>query len=244
MLRQKLNIGLFVLILSIFLIGTSVSADGGLENNYEELYKLQPGITMEEVKETVKVYAEDTGLTELEATELILKELNEQIEADRKESAEYSLQGGSSGNKKLPLATKKGDIFYTPSSTLGIPHGHNGIYYARDSIVESIPSTGVRQINYRDRNVEAGAVVQEVRTTAENRSNAADWAQSRVGDSYSYNFATNRKTGHYGAKNCSKLLWSAFKLKADIDIDANGGAGVYPKDIRDSSYTTTYIEID
>lgn len=120
-LKQRLNLILFVLILSILLIGTSVSADDGFENNYEELYKLQPGITMEEVKETVKVYAEDNDLTEMEATELILEELNEQIEADREESAENSLQGGSSGNKKLPLATKKGIYFIRHLQHLGYP---------------------------------------------------------------------------------------------------------------------------
>ncbi len=40
-------------------------------------------------------------------------------------------------------------------------------------------------------------------------------------------------------KNCSKLLWSAFKLKAGIDMDKDKGLGVYPRDIRDSNYTKT-----
>lgn len=44
-------------------------------------------------------------------------------------------------------------------------------------------------------------------------------------------------------KNCSKLVWSAYILKADIDIDKDKGAGVYPKDIRDSNYTHTYKTI-
>ncbi|WP_269775391.1 hypothetical protein [Bacillus siamensis] len=68
------------------------------------------------------------------------------------------------------------------------------------------------------------------------------WGYSRVGkDGYSYNFATNRKSSHYGDKNCSKLLWSAFKLKAGIDMDKDKdkGLGVYPRDIRDSNYTKT-----
>lgn len=52
--------------------------------------------------------------------------------------------------------------------------------------------------------------------------------------SYSYNFATNRTTSCIGDKNCSKLVWCAFKEKAKIDIDKDGGLGVYPVDIRDS----------
>jgi len=60
---------------------------------------------------------------------------------------------------------------------------------------------------------------------------------SSVKDGYSFNFATNRTTGHYGNKNCSKLIWSAFKFKAKIDINKNGGLRVYPRDVRDSGYT-------
>lgn len=154
------------------------------------------------------------------------------------------LRGGSSGNKKLGTALNKGDIFYTPSSTLGIPHGHVGIYYAFNRIVESIPETGVRNISYVGRNVEPNAVMQSVSTTQAKRNAAANWANSRVGiDGYSYNFATNRQTAHTGAKNCSKLVWSAYLLNAGTDIDRNGGTGVYPLDIRDSNLTRTYQTI-
>ena len=230
----------------ILILGTGTSAkDVDLQSNLEELVKLQPGITLEEVKETVSDYAEAVNKTELEASNDILTELETQLHAYQKEREEqHTLYGGSSGNRVLPPASRKGDIFYTPSATLGIQHGHNGIYYTTTSIVESLPSTGVRYINYRDRNVEQNAVVQYVNTSQNNRNAAADWAKGRTGDSYSYNFATNRLTGHYGAKNCSKLLWSAFMLNGNIDIDANGGAGVYPKDIRDSSYTVTYQTIN
>jgi hypothetical protein len=51
------------------------------------------------------------------------------------------------------------------------------------------------------------------------------------------------KTGHVGAKNCSKLVWGAYLLKAGLDIDKNGGAGVYPRDMRDSGHTVTYKTI-
>ncbi|MEC5423522.1 hypothetical protein QGM71_08450 [Virgibacillus sp. C22-A2] len=239
MLRMFMGVLIVVL---VFANGISISASStSLDKNVTELVKLQPGITLEEVEETVAIYAKAIGKSEIEASNELLEELNAQLKADEIEQAEQNaINGGSSGNYKLPIASRKGDIFYTPSSTLGIQHGHNGIYYTTTTIAESIPSTGVRYINYRDRNVERNAVVQYVNTSTANRNAAADWARSRTGDSYSYNFATNRLTGHYGAKNCSKLLWSAFKLKAGIDIDVNLGGGVYPKDIRDSGYTVTY----
>ncbi|WP_211271156.1 hypothetical protein [Brochothrix thermosphacta] len=85
--------------------------------------------------------------------------------------------------------------------------------------------------------------MQDVKVSQKKCTAAANWANSQVGEKYSKNFATNRKTGKYGAKNCSKLVWSAYILKADIDIDKDKGAGVYPKDIRDSNYTHTYKTI-
>jgi uncharacterized protein YycO len=115
-----------------------------------------------------------------------------------------------------------------------------GIYYAKNSIVESMPKEGVRQYTATRKDVSPGAVIQSVNTSDKKRKAAADWAFSRVGkDGYSSNFATNRLTSHYGNKNCSKLVWSSFILKASLDVDKDGGAGVYPRDIRDSSLTKT-----
>lgn len=65
----------------------------------------------------------------------------------------------------------------------------------------------LRQISTTARKVDSsGAVVKSVSTSTTNRNNAANWACSQIGQSYFYNFATNRATGHDGAKNCSKLI--------------------------------------
>ncbi len=244
---------IIVSMLTVFMISSSIGitsvgasvSDSKLDNlnkNLEKIVDLQPGVSFEEMKETVSIYAEEINKTELEASKEILEEINYQIEQDEEEMAQ--LAGGSSGKYKLKPAKRKGDIFYTPSSTLGIKHGHNGIYYTKTKIVESIPKTGVRTLGYNKRNVEKYAVMQYVKTSQTKRNKAANWAHSRSNkDKYSYNFATNRKTSHYGKKNCSKLLWSAYKLKAKIDIDKNKGSGVYPKDIRNSPKVVTYKTI-
>lgn len=119
------------------------------------------------------------------------------------------------------------------------------MYYNTETVVESVPKVGVRKLNYKNRLVDKGnAQVKSVNTTTAKRNAAADWAYSRVGkDDYTYNFATNRKTDHYGAKNCAKLVWSAYKLKADLDLDKDKGNGVYPRDIRDSKDTTLVRKI-
>ncbi|WP_260489363.1 YiiX/YebB-like N1pC/P60 family cysteine hydrolase [Listeria booriae] len=227
--------------------GSAQETDTSFESYINQLVEKQPGITKAELELEISESAKELGMDKQSLAKEALAELNDkelaaQIEA--KETGQLiSARGGSSGTKKLTKANQRGDVFYTPSSTLGISHGHNGIYYTTDYIVESIPKSGVRKIHYTGRNVEKNAVMQSVKTSQANRNAAANWAHSRVGDSYSYNFATNRATSTTGAKNCSKLVWSAYKLKANIDIDADKGAGVYPVDIRDSSYTVTYKKL-
>lgn len=221
--------------------GATVNASEKGNREIEKLLELQPGVTQVELQESITAVSLQTGLPEDEIIATSIKELEEQHTLDLKEKTQT--RGASSGNFTLSKSTNKGDIFYTPSSTLGIQHGHSGIYFTKDSIIESIPSSGVRKIAYNSRNVEKNAVMQTVNTTQTKRNAAADWAKGRVGDKYSYNFATNRSTSHTGDKNCSKLLWSAYTLKASIDIDSNGGLGVYPKDIKDSSYVKTYKTI-
>ena len=111
--------------------------------------------------------------------------------------------------------------------------------YNSQTIVESISSAGVRKISIKKKKVDnKGAVLKNVEISSSKRKAAAEWAYSRVGkDGYSTNFVTNRKTSYYGNKNCSKLVWSAYKLKAKIDLDDDGGTGVYPRDVRDAKET-------
>lgn len=145
-------------------------------------------------------------------------------------------QGGGSANYIVgPSAS--GDFFYTPASTAFVNHGHVGIYYSSNTIVESIFPSGVRSISANVRMVEKGAVVKSVSTTSTVKQNAANWAYTQIGQPYSLNFMNNRNTGHMGAKNCSKLIWSAYLLHGGLDLDVNKGFGVYPRDIRDAKQT-------
>ncbi len=57
------------------------------------------------------------------------------------------------------------------------------------------------------------------------------------------NFANYRNTGHSGAKNRSKLIWSAFQLHGGLDLDVDKGFGVYPRDVRDDTQTSFLRQI-
>ncbi len=44
----------------------------------------------------------------------------------------------------------------------------------------------------------------------------------------------------YEVVNCSQLVWLAYREATGIDLDANGGLGVYPTDLTNSALTSTY----
>jgi uncharacterized protein YycO len=203
----------------------------------EKIVKMQPGSTKEEVLQDARQVAN----IQHRSVEDVLKQIYQECLTDVKKGEEELKALGDSDGDRFLVNSKKGNIYYTDSYTSGINHGHVGMYYKADGIVEATPDKkGVGTVKAKNRKVYKGAVIQSVSTTTSRKNAVADWAYNRVGkDGYSYNFATNRLTDHYGDKNCSKLLWSAFLLKSGLDIDKDLGYGVYPRDMRDSKFTTT-----
>jgi len=228
---------IFSLILFLGGFSTYASATNqSLSSSIQYILKQNPGLNKNELMNDVREIAQKENQSYHEVIQTIVEELKEEERLTVQENT-YQLMGADTGTKVIGPATR-GYIFYTPASTWGLDHGHVGMYYTSTSIVESVPGDGVRHISAYTRRVEnTGAVLKRVNTSSTNINAAVDWAVSRIGvDGYSYNFATNRETSHYGDKNCSKLIWSAFMLKAGIDIDVDKGLGVYPRDIRDSGY--------
>jgi uncharacterized protein YycO len=209
-----------------------------------EVLELQPDVTEEELMVDVRALAENMGETEEVILEMMYNEMNTNHEAGVVEAEQVEALGSSGGTVSVGTSSK-GNFYYTASYTAYLNHGHVGMYYSSGTIVESVPSTGVRTISTTNRLVDKGAaVVKSVTTTSTNKYNAANWAYSRVGkDAYSYNFANNRNTSHYGDKNCSKLIWSAYKLNGSLDLDVDGGFGVYPRDVRDAKQTAVVRNI-
>ena len=199
-----------------------------------DILQMQPDVTSDELLADVESIAKETGNSQEEILEQIYKELKNDANLAENENR---LSGGSGGTVPVGTSTK-GNFFYTDSQTAYLNHGHVGLYYASSTIVESVPSAGVRKISTSNRLVDkGGACVKSVTTSTANRNGAANWAYSQIGQKYSYNFATNRSTGHNGAKNCSKLIWSAYKLNGNLDLDKDKGLGVYPRDVRDAPGT-------
>ncbi len=147
-----------------------------------------------------------------------------------------SSHSGGGGTVNLGTARHVGDVFYSPSIT-----GHNGIWYSVGYVVEANPSSGVRAYPSRSRQMNKGTQKMYVRATQSTRNAAGAWAHGRVGSGYNYAFFNNKK---YNAPyNCSQLVWAAYHRKG-IDLDSNGGWGVYPRNIRDDSQTVTYATLN
>lgn len=216
---------------------TTITANASTTSR-DELLNLMPGMTSEEVNTAVKEAATSLDKSEDEIVNQMLIELNTQKELIRKEKLENSSKS-TRATYMLEAGKYNGDVFYEPAKTI-IPHGHVGIYYTADTIVESMPPTdenpinGVRSLHRATKRVDSGSKIFTFKGISYNLQNdASNWAYGRsiLREKYSYNFLTNRTTSHDGDKNCSKLVWSAYMVTTNYDLDKDGGLGVYPNDI-------------
>ncbi|MDO5749755.1 MAG: hypothetical protein Q4P78_00935 [Rothia sp. (in: high G+C Gram-positive bacteria)] len=137
-----------------------------------------------------------------------------------------------------------GDVFYSSNSTFGIQHGHTGIYDSSFSYVEAT-SPHIRRVNAYWAEAPAPAFKYYVGWDRQspNKYKAANFAAAQVGKGYNW-FFWNNKTIYASTYNCSQLVWAAYKqTDPKVDLDSNGGAGVYPLDIKNSSWLHEYQRI-
>lgn len=254
MLKKHISVKI---ILSLALILTVPFQVAGAEsinsNKMDQIISLHGnGLTKEELQESISEYSQQQGISQEKMTDQILQELQiKQIEQTQEplrtttstkdnvqetlpgEVTPFSKDNGSDGDYQL-ATSRKGTFFYQPASTLGLPHGHIGMYFTPTQIIESAnPTDGVRIASVADRKVASGSRIMYVYGLTETQNSvAANWAFTKKGNEYNYNFALNRMCGT-SAFNCSQLVWCAFKETAGLDLDRDGGSGVYPADIRD-----------
>lgn len=221
------------------------------------LVELTPGASERQVRAAVRELAAGRGVSFAAAVEQALLEAERatsessvassspppSASSASSRSGTFGDKGGGTGTVVLGSALRKGDLFWTPSSTAGIEHGHAGIYYTTTSVVEA-PGAGEvsRLVPASERYVAPGARKQEVAATTAQRDVAADHANgSMLGRDYNFIFFANKT--YDGPVNCSQLVWAAYRAATGIDLDGNGGWGVYPNDIRDSPLVSTYATL-
>lgn len=141
----------------------------------------------------------------------------------------------------LPTAQFRGDFFISNNSTMGINHGHTGIYVFVNEIVEA-PGPGQKshKVTTGKTVASGGAVLYSVMTAQTNRNKAAARANNNyIGRGYNINFITSNKH-ESGDMNCSQLVWAAYDFSVGIDLDGNGGSYVWPYDLRQSPLVSSY----
>lgn len=228
-------------------VGVAPSAEAAT-NDLAALVRYSPGATTTSLDRAVHTAMKSTGKSRATVIAQALAEARASAAEARATPVNAKAATGTvtilssgGGTRTLGSATAKGDVFVSPASTLFIQHGHTGIYYALTAIVEA-PGSGQksRSISASSVTVGTGTVKQHVAVTQTKRDAAGAYAYSNLrGKEYNTNFAFNRDA--YGTKmNCSQLVWAAYTIKAGIDLDSNGGFGVYPYNIKDSSLTSTY----
>lgn len=159
--------------------------------------------------------------------------------------ATSSSGGGDCTTKKtVGNAKNKGDIFHSYSKTSVYEHNHVGIYYTTKTIVEA-PGPGSKSKSVTASTLKKCGPIYKMSVNAKqaSRDKAANYAYNNFRDKeYDTNFALN-KNSNSTKLNCSELVWKAYKYTVEIELDSNGGQGVYPNNILDDGSTVTYETI-
>ena len=184
-----------------------------------------------------------TGLTYEQAITTALEEAERHAGPDGSAGAASS-SNPSCGQVEIGQSRYKGDIFWASASTYGVPHGHVGIYSEKTWITEARGSgQNSGEFYYSGRKYCKKIEKMDVNTTITVQNTAADYASRYlIGKPYNSNFAWN-KGGNINTLNCSELVYKAYKRSVNIDLDGDGGLGVYPSDIKNDSQTRTYQTI-
>lgn len=240
------RLGLFIVVgiaLSLFIPTIPVQASSVTEHELiNEIVRTNPGTTEHMVIESADKIAERTGKTREETLQDIVKEIRQNARYRDETLAEIRLlQTKSNANNEsvqLPTSYNKGDMFLTPASTLGAEHGHIGIYGGYNWIVEAQgPGKLSRWAWNCEVVVQKGTVLMETTCTQDQQNAAADYAYFNLVDRpYNLYFWDNKNLDSYDL-NCSQLVWIAYMKGAGVDLDGNGGSGVFPYDIKESTYT-------
>ena len=234
----------FVMGIVLFLSSLAIpahAADMSTTKLIDKIVRENPGSTKEMVLHSAEEIARKTGKSQKEVLEQFVDEIHQNDLSRKKTLAEVGVTETDCENRKsyqLCRSYYKGDMFLTPAYTAFVNHGHIGIYGDKDWIVEA-PGffAKSRWAWHYNTFVGKGTVLMETTLTQAQQNAAADYAYNHL-LGYPYNpIFWNNKELNPERLNCSQLVWLAYKKGAGVDLDGNGGAGVYPYDIKDSKYT-------
>lgn len=155
--------------------------------------------------------------------------------------ADFDTASDADCTKKVKVGNSryKGDIFHSYARTV-VRHNHVGIFYTTKIVVEAPGPKSLSQARTAATLNKCGPVYKMyVKAKQSTRNKAANYAYNELrGKSYDTDFAIN-KINSTLRLNCSELVWRAYK-HAGIELDNDGGTGVFPNDIKDDASTVIY----
>lgn len=239
----------------------AMSSVGGVdERQVDRLHEVFPDWSRAEIGEVVAAEAKESGVSvsrvvddalaeerasrvPLSSTELRSQHTPEAYWAKNDQGQRLMTMGAASSPSfgrtvYLGNADRIGDVFFKPSTLT-----HTGIYHLKSYFTEA-PGLGKRARSTRARTYETVQATSKmyVRTTTSRREKSGAFARTQVPKKYSANFAFNKNKNYPYTRetyNCSALVWASYRNHS-IDLDGNGGTGVYPSNIKNSSMTVTY----
>ena len=227
----------------------SVNTYMGLQMSADEIQELR-----EEITASIEQYSYNHNITFEQASMLFLSEVTAETPCDDIIMARSS--GDDIGDTRLPTAVT-GDIYFVDSDSAW---NHVGIYVGTSTIMESMPKDGVQKWSIYNRESYQQPVSGNsddsciLRVRNANAQAAVNWVDvpGIIGVPYDYDFLDNKNDVYFinvgtvdmpiyeqhlesDAYNCSELVWKAYKKGCNIDLDGNGGLGVYPNNIKDDN---------
>ncbi len=228
---------------ALFLIAPPGAAQAE-SDDVSELLSLNPGLSKAALNQAIDDASTGSGETRTELIETALAEARASAHEAAGTSSTVQIASSGGGTVKLNNGKNTGDIFVSPAATLFIKHGHTGIFTDPERIVEAPGIGKVSRARAAAKvDVGVGAAEQHVKfdiDQTKKRMKAANYAYDNLrGKEYNPNFAFN-KDPQGKAMNCSQLVWAAFMITTTVDLDYNGGPGVYPYDLKRHDRTKTY----
>lgn len=151
-----------------------------------------------------------------------------QVTATHKASNKVSSINSFASESAPNSVGSAGDILVTPATVFGTGPitGHAGMVDSNpDLTIESMTSGGVRRYTNDWKTRYTKALCATVKDS--NPEQAVDYASSKIGSSYNYNFLNKWNTDKF---YCSQLVWRSY-MEQGIDLDKDGGNAVLPTDL-------------
>ncbi|WP_328811807.1 hypothetical protein [Rhodococcus sp. NBC_00294] len=201
----------------------------------EQLAVLNPGASAPDVLQEAQRLSAELGRT-----------LQDIVEAGLTEAAEGVGNANPGVDTLLPTPRGPGDFFFSASATARVNHGHNGLFITLTHSIEANQATDGVYIIDNTIGSNGGRMMKSpemfwVNTSSAMRQQAVDFALTKVGAGYNPQFWSNKVVDAV-AYNCSQLVWAAYygPSQGAVDLDAGGGLGVWPVDLKYSNLAVPY----